>query len=54
TGITQLRIADLQRDGDLLQQVTKAAAMILKNYPDNARALVERWVKEGLSYGDVC
>ncbi|MES9957381.1 MAG: ATP-dependent DNA helicase RecG [Sedimenticola sp.] len=44
TGEMQFRIADLMRDQPILEQVQKAAVMMLKEYPDRVQLLVRRWV----------
>ncbi|MET0013994.1 MAG: ATP-dependent DNA helicase RecG [Sedimenticola sp.] len=44
TGEMQFRIADLMRDQPILEQVQKAAMMMLKEYPDRVQPLVRRWV----------
>ncbi|BFM13758.1 ATP-dependent DNA helicase RecG [Simiduia litorea] len=49
TGEMAFRIADLQRDGDLIPLVREAAANLLQKYPDHARALTRRW----LGYNEV-
>lgn len=53
TGLTQLRIADLQRDQDLLPKVTQAAQLMARQYPKQTDALIARWVGDAVSYGDV-
>jgi ATP-dependent DNA helicase RecG len=53
TGLVQFRIADLQRDEDLLPQIASAAQALLHENPDNAHALVRRWLKDGFVYGGV-
>jgi ATP-dependent DNA helicase RecG len=53
TGLVQFRIADLQRDEDLLPHLAPAAQMLLRDAPDHAPALVRRWLKDGFVYGGV-
>ncbi len=53
TGLQQLKVADLVRDRDLLEQVEKLGANILKNHPDKALGLISRWVKHAERYADV-
>jgi ATP-dependent DNA helicase RecG len=53
TGILQLRIADLIRDEDLLNDVRQTADELLADYPDHAVALVRRWLGEVERYGEV-
>ncbi|MDM8566492.1 ATP-dependent DNA helicase RecG [Candidatus Halobeggiatoa sp. HSG11] len=52
-GVMNLRIADVRRDKDLLNDVVEAGKIIFKDYPEQCQALVQRWVKEGLNYGEV-
>lgn len=44
TGIQQLRIADLERDADLLEAIQPIALTLFHHQPDNAKQLLERWV----------
>lgn len=44
TGEMQFRIADLMRDQPILEQVQKAAMMMLERYPERVPSLVRRWV----------
>ncbi|UCE90379.1 MAG: ATP-dependent DNA helicase RecG, partial [Pseudomonadota bacterium] len=53
TGLWQLRIADLQRDHDLLPQVQRAAQHLLRDFPDRVAPLVERWLGRATRYRDV-
>jgi ATP-dependent DNA helicase RecG len=53
TGEMQLRIADLVRDQALLDDVRVAAELLLHRYPDNAAALVRRWIGQRADYGKV-
>ncbi|MEN8177673.1 MAG: ATP-dependent DNA helicase RecG [Pseudomonadota bacterium] len=53
TGEMQLRIADLVRDQDLLDDVREAAELMLKRYPDKAAGLVRRWLGQRADYGKV-
>ena len=52
-GVMNLRIADVRRDKDLLNDVVEIGKIIFENYPEQCQALVKRWVKEGLHYGEV-
>lgn len=47
TGIQQLRIADLERDSELLEEVQPLAAEIFQHRPEETKLLLERWVGEG-------
>ena len=44
TGDAQFRIADLQRDADLLEEVAQLSAEIAKQDPEKSQALVRRWI----------
>lgn len=53
TGLMQLRIADLQRDSHLLDQVGLCAKQLMLNHPDNIQPLIERWIANGEQYAQV-
>jgi ATP-dependent DNA helicase RecG len=53
TGEMQLRIADLVRDQGLLDEVRVAADLLRQLYPENAAALVRRWIGQRADYGKV-
>ncbi len=53
TGAWQLKVADLTRDGDLIAPVQRAADHMLREVPEDARALIQRWVGEAARYGRV-
>jgi ATP-dependent DNA helicase RecG len=53
TGSTLYKIADLSRDGVLLPQVKACASLLLAQYPEQAQALIERWLKHHMAYGMV-
>ena len=44
TGIADLKIADLVRDGHLLDQVQQLAADLFVHHPANAQAMINRWL----------
>ena len=53
TGLAQMKVADLERDGDLLDQVT-ALAKALQGNKDITTVLVRRWLGEAAGrYGQV-
>ncbi|WP_199609729.1 ATP-dependent DNA helicase RecG [Flocculibacter collagenilyticus] len=52
TGLAQLRIADLQRDGHLLPQVKKLAHHLWQHYPDNAKWIMQRWIANRTHYSN--
>ena len=53
TGLAQFRVADLERDGDLLEDVKSAAQQLLKQSPQNAEPLLSRWLAQGEQYASV-
>jgi ATP-dependent DNA helicase RecG len=53
TGLAQMRIADLRRDQDLLARIAEAGEILLRDAPQAAPLLIERWVREGWAYGEV-
>jgi ATP-dependent DNA helicase RecG len=53
TGLLQLRIADLSRDSDLLEQVPELATEIEKDSPELMPLLVRRWAGDVMDFGDV-
>ena len=53
TGLAQMRVADLQRDADLLPRVQLAAEAILRDWPEQIAPLVRRWVGLAEQYGRV-
>jgi ATP-dependent DNA helicase RecG len=53
TGLWQLRIADLQRDHDLLPHVQRAAQRMLQEYPERVAPLLQRWLGDAARYRDV-
>jgi ATP-dependent DNA helicase RecG len=50
TGQVQFRIADLARDGHLLDAVAQAATVLFRDYPDRAEHLIRRWVGHSVQY----
>lgn len=53
TGLQQFRIADVQRDMDLLPKVQVLAAQLQDAYPDNIPPLIARWLSQGEKYATV-
>lgn len=53
TGDVQMRIADLARDHDLLDDAVETAQTIIRECPANAPLLVQRWVGNAVAYADV-
>ncbi|MDO6515266.1 ATP-dependent DNA helicase RecG [Neptuniibacter sp. 2_MG-2023] len=52
TGVMQFKMADLQRDSDLLSRV-KMLASHMQDWPDSSESLVQRWLGRGEDYGNV-
>lgn len=50
TGIMQMRIADLQRDQDLVPQVAEMADQLFQHYPDFIEPLIHRWIGQATKY----
>ena len=44
TGLADLKIADLVRDGHMIEQVQKLATHVFEQYPSHANAIVNRWL----------
>lgn len=53
TGLMQMRIADLQRDGYLLDDIKKWAFMCEREAPQIVQPLIDRWLGENVRYGQV-
>jgi ATP-dependent DNA helicase RecG len=53
TGLAQLRVADLARDADMLDDVRATAAQMLQAMPERVEALRTRWIGEREQYGRV-
>jgi ATP-dependent DNA helicase RecG len=53
TGELLFKIADLMRDNALLDSVHQTAELILRDYPDVVRPLLQRWLGDKNQYGDV-
>lgn len=52
-GLSQMRIADLARDRDLLPAVEEAAAVLQREHPDWIELLISRWLGDALHYGSL-
>jgi ATP-dependent DNA helicase RecG len=46
TGLADLKIADLLRDAHLIPEVQQHAYLIWQKYPQNAQAIIQRWMGE--------
>ncbi|WP_444985418.1 ATP-dependent DNA helicase RecG [Halomonas mongoliensis] len=54
TGLAQMKIADLERDADLLERVAPLAQALLALHPEASRPLIRRWLgEEAGRYGQV-
>ncbi|MEI7869778.1 MAG: ATP-dependent DNA helicase RecG [Candidatus Methylumidiphilus sp.] len=53
TGQVQFRVADLARDGELLDQVKATAEILLDSHPDSVEPLLKRWLADGVRYAEV-
>jgi ATP-dependent DNA helicase RecG len=53
TGLEQFRIADLQRDQDLIRRVNNVSDLMLRDYPQQADSIIQRWLGVRESYGNV-
>ena len=53
TGIMQMRIANLQRDQELVPQVAEMANQIFQHYPNCVEALIHRWIGQAKKYAVV-
>ena len=53
TGLTQFRVADLERDSALLVAVRSAAQELLVQSPQTVEPLVNRWLARGEEYANV-
>ena len=53
TGLLQLRIADLERDSHLLDQVNIVAEQLLQQHPEAVDPLIQRWLADGEQYAQV-
>ncbi len=53
TGLMQMRIADLQRDQDLIPHVAEMADQLVQHYPDFVEPLINRWIGRATKYAVV-
>lgn len=53
TGLMQMRIADLQRDQDLIPHVAEMADQLFQHYPDFVEPLINRWIGRATKYAVV-
>lgn len=53
TGSLSFKVADIERDGYLLEAAHQAAAQLLRDYPHNVAALLQRWLPDAPRYAYV-
>jgi len=53
TGLMQFKIANLDRDTALLEQVQEAATIICQQYPDAVQPIIDRWLGQTTLYSEV-
>ena len=53
TGSTNFRIADLNRDSDLLEIARDSEEIIFRDYPESIQPLIERWIGGKKDYAQV-
>lgn len=53
TGLVSMRVADLLRDKDMLNDVKAAADWLIKHAPDRVNPLIRRWLGQGDRYAEV-
>jgi ATP-dependent DNA helicase RecG len=53
TGLMQLKIANLDRDAALLEQVQQAATLICSQYPNAIQPIIDRWLGQTTLYSEV-
>ncbi|MGI9281983.1 MAG: ATP-dependent DNA helicase RecG [Endozoicomonas sp.] len=53
TGLAQFKVADLERDAVLLDQVRNAGQIVLREAPQNAEPLIFRWLGHAEKYANV-
>src|SRR5690606_38808637 len=53
TGLQMLRVADLQRDGELLPQVRDMAQQLWTQHPHTVEPLIQRWLGDAERFASV-
>lgn len=53
TGLQMLKVADLQRDGDLLPQVREMAQQLWHHHPSTIEPLIQRWLGDSERFANV-
>jgi len=52
TGLAELKIADLVRDAALIPEIQQTAYLLWKKHPNNAKALINRWLANKEKYSN--
>ncbi|MDN3652385.1 ATP-dependent DNA helicase RecG [Thalassotalea ponticola] len=52
TGLAELKIADLVRDGDLIPEIQQQAYLLWRQYPELAQRLINRWLAQKEKYSN--
>lgn len=52
-GLMQLRIADLTRDKSLIPQIQQVAVELIRDHPQQAGMVIDRWIGPGQKYASV-
>ncbi|WNC68324.1 ATP-dependent DNA helicase RecG [Thalassotalea nanhaiensis] len=52
TGLADLKIADLVRDGELIPEVQQQAYLLWRQFPEKAEALIKRWLANKEKYSN--
>ena len=52
TGLADFKIADLVRDQRLIPEVQRISHYIFSNFPDNAQAIIDRWMNNREQYSN--
>jgi RecG-like helicase len=52
-GFMQFKVADIERDADILEDVAHCAEAMLQKQPELVEPLVHRWVSNSVEYAQV-
>ncbi len=53
TGLAEMKVANLGRDHDMLEDVEKTGSLLINEQPDNIDRLIARWIGDATAYGNV-
>ena len=53
TGLPELRIADLVRDGKLIPRIQEVSTKLMEQHSEQADLLIERWIAKDVGLGNV-